>query len=132
MPLPDLESEVLSIPALCAAAGFSFVHDPRIKLWQALWDLGESRLRASVNHSRAAGDPQLRQSIEEYGEGLSEWLRELLGDLGFPDPAILRVLGFYGSVGLSLTELDALVSDAELDDLSDLSEAGPRIFVEAD
>ena len=132
MPPTDPESEVLSIPELCAAAGFSFVHDPRTKLWHALWHLGESRLRASANHSRAAGDPQLQQSIEEYRDALSEWLSELFGDLGFPDPAILRVLGFYGSVGLSFAELDALVSDAEMDDLSDLSEAGPRTFVEAD
>ena len=95
-------------PELVVPAGFSFFHDPRVKCWRALLDLGESRLRASVYFSRAGDDPVLQQSLAAYAAGLDSWLVTLLGDLGFPEGAIATVQQLYGSIGLSLYEWEAL------------------------
>ena len=95
-------------PATAVPAGFSFVHDPRVKCWRALLDLGESRLRASVCFSRAGDDPVLQQSFATYASALDSWLVTLLGDLGFPEGAIATVQQLYGSIGLSLYEWEAL------------------------
>ena len=96
----------MSVPEVAVPAGFSFIHDQRFKCWRALWDLGESRLRASVHHSRSGDNPVLQQSLSEYGAALDAWLVTLLGELGFPEVAIAAIQRSYGSIGLSLFELE--------------------------
>ena len=64
-------------------AGTPFFHDPRIKCWRALLDLGESRLRASVHFSRASDDPVLQQALSAYSAALDSWLVTLLKTLAF-------------------------------------------------
>ena len=110
-----------SDPETAVPAGFSFVHDPRVKCWRALLDLGESRLRASVYFSRAGGDPVLQQSLAADAAGLDLWLVTLLGDLGFPAGAIAPVQQLYGSIGLSLCEWEALSAHCSSSRLQELA-----------
>ena len=100
-------ADSVSTSRLCAAAGFTFGHHPRCKLWSALLDLGESRLRASIYFSRNGDDPFRQQSLEQYCAGLDLWLRNLLEEWGLPDSAVSTGFTLLGSVGLSVWELEA-------------------------
>ena len=109
-----------SDPETAVPAGFSFVHDPRVKCWRALLDLGESRLRASVHFIRAGDDPVLQQSLAAYAAALDLWLVTLLEDLGFPEGAIATVQQLYGSIGLSLYEWEALSAHSSSSHLQEI------------
>ena len=107
-------------PEPAVPAGFSFFHDPRVKCWRALLDLGESRLRARVYFRRAGDDPVLQQALSAYAAALDLWLVALLGDLGFPEGAIATVQQLYGSIGLSLYEWEALSAQSSSSHLQEI------------
>ena len=87
---------------------FSSIHNPRYKLWSALLDGGETRLRLSVVFSRSSDNRPRQRALEEYCEELDKWLFSLLDDLGVPNAAIAHIRASLGSVGLSLLELEHL------------------------
>ena len=89
---------------------FSFIHNPRYKLWCAILDCGETRLRVNVHYSRSADHPARQQALQEYCLELDQWLQNLLRELGVPGAAIAQIVASLGSVGLSLLELESLTS----------------------
>ena len=89
---------------------FSVIHSPRYKLWSAILDCGETRLRVNVNFSRSSDNPIRQQALQEYCLELDRWLNNLLLELGVPCAAISQIVASLGSVGLSLLELESLTS----------------------
>ena len=90
---------------------FSYIHNPRFKLWCALLDCGETRLHVNINYSRSSDHPLRRRALEEYCSELDRWLFNLLDELGVPHVAIAHIRASLGSVGLSLLELESLTGD---------------------
>ena len=90
---------------------FSYVHNPRYKLWSALLDLGETRLRVSINFSRSSDNPLRQRSLQDYCVELDRWLYSLLDELGVPNAAMSKIVALLGSVGLSLRELESLTGE---------------------
>ena len=91
---------------------FSFIHNPRYKLWSALLDGGETRLHVSVNFCRGSDNPVLQQSLQEYCVALDRWIYSLLDDLGIPNAAVSNIAASLGSVGLSLLEVESLLGQS--------------------
>ena len=87
---------------------FSYVHHPRHKAWSALLDLGETRLRASIQYSTSSHNPNIQKSIEEYCVEIDRWLVSLLEELSIPEAAISKIVALLGSVELSLHEFEVL------------------------
>ena len=87
---------------------FSYIHHPRYKVWSALLDCGETRLRVNVNFSRSSDNPEKQQALQDYCLELDRWLDTLLVELGVPSAAISHIVASLGSVGLSLLELESL------------------------
>ena len=89
----------------------SCIHNPRYKLWSTILDIGESRLRASIQHWRNSDYPAVQGSVEEYCEELDRCVGTCLDELGLPDAAISKIVALLGSAGLSLLELEAVTED---------------------
>ena len=89
---------------------FSYIHNPRYKLWSALLDCGETRLHVNVNFSRSSDNPVVQKALQDYCLELDRWLYSLLDELGVPNAAISQIVASLGSVGLSLLELESLTS----------------------
>ena len=87
---------------------FSYIHHPRYKVWCALLDCGETRLRVNVNFSRSSDNQVRQQALQDYCVELDKWLITLLVELGVPGVAISHIVASLGSVGLSLLELESL------------------------
>ena len=91
---------------------FSYIHNSRYKLWSALLDGGETRLRVSVIFSRSSDNLPRQRALEEYCEELDKWIFSTLEDLGVPNAAIAHIRASLGSVGLSLLELEHLTANS--------------------
>ena len=71
----------------------------RVQTWAFLWDLGHSRRLASIfllRLPRYLSDE--RQPLRDYTHALLPAIEQALADLGLPDPAIARVLAYYGTI----------------------------------
>ena len=70
----------------------------RAQAWTFVWDLGRSRRLASIFLLRGGLCSSERQSLRDYMHALHSALERALSDLDIPDPAIVRVLSYYGTI----------------------------------
>ena len=77
----------------------------RQTLWDSLEDLGASRRAASFHH-RYEPEPEIQRDLELYISNLILWLRTILEELDFPEPALENIVRFYGHSDFPSEELD--------------------------
>ena len=71
----------------------------RMQTWAFLWDLGHSRRLASIFLLRLPSYlSHERQPLRDYTHALLPAIEQTFADLGLPDPAIARVLAYYGTL----------------------------------
>ena len=70
----------------------------RDQAWTFVWDLGPSRRLANIFLLRGGLRSRERQSLRDYNQALLSALEGALSDLDLPDPAIVRVLSYYGAI----------------------------------
>ena len=90
---------------------FSYYHNPRHKLWSTILDIGEARLRASIQYWRDSDYPAVQRSLEEYCVELNRCIGTCLDELDLPDAAISTITALLGTVGLSLLELQDITEE---------------------